>query len=1155
MCRFDTQQAVATLEWPSGGFAWDDKLRSRLPIIRGIRAPKLETDAASPGKPPPSLADEPSPSLPEEYATAWTQHFWQGLVRNGTMPAGTLPWTNAEVEKRIKDAAPSKPDLDYWRILLFQCAARFRFSSQSRLGWAVERLVASQRLAFAVEAMLSTGETIASHFIAQPFDIWRDRPHCYAHLRQALAAAPEDQWREAFQVAEGFRGHSGQLDCVICYLFPEQRAWADEAAMLELPIEKMWWLDETALSVEAACHHYRRHPVGIERATPRILLQIHLHREAALPFLELALTTADRDAVPKFLKWMRKMRYPALIPTLAAHIEDDDIRAELDALAERWPAAVLKCAIERACATRSRSLESWAERLALRLPQAVEPALAACSAAERERFQRLLDSFEDAQEAAPEDLPDLLRDPPWQGRAAAALPCLDLAPLQPVEEMVWPDGLKEAWAKCQVSSGYYESGWQWFQQKNPASTLEGFYLDKLDIKDTAHAKVLAGGRLDAGDFVEKDQYCNNTDILLLLPEVAALAVWDSHPASLWSAWGSSGALRTFFTRHGVACLPGLLAYAKARPVEGLGLALPFRSPRLAALAAHALKSVKIAKQAAAQWLLAHAETAAIALIPQAFGTDPVPRVEAQTTLRWLAQNGHEALLHQAAARYGEAAAQAVGRLLATDPALIVPAKMPKLPRFFVAAAFRRPVLVTGGALPLSAVEHLGSMLAISSLQEPYAGLERVKAACTGASLAAFAWDLFEAWLGAGAPGKESWAFKALGLLGNDETARRLAPKIREWPGQGAKARAVSGLDLLEMIGSDVALMHLDSIANKPRFKGLQEKARSKIAKIAEARGLSTEELADRLVPDLELDADGTALLDFGPRRFYVGFDETLKPFVKNEAGLRLKDLPKPNKADDAGLAAAATERYKALKKDAKSVASLQISRLERIMCQRRRWSAADFRRFFVEHPLSRHLARRLVWGAYRDGALADAFRVAEDLSFADRADDTYALPEGVEVGVAHVLEMPEDLARDFGQVFADYEILQPFRQLGRETYALTDAELQANQIRRFNGKQVAVGSILGLLQKGWERGDAEDGWIGYFGKLLPNGLEAGLMFDPGIPASYLNTAPEREQTIGAILMFNRLGAWHKQPASFAELDAVAASEILRDVDLLTPLAN
>ena len=62
------------------------------------------------------------------------------------------------------------------------------------------------------------------------------------------------------------------------------------------------------------------------------------------------------------------------------------------------------------------------------------------------------------------------------------------------------------------------------------------------------------------------------------------------------------------------------------------------------------------------------------------------------------------------------------------------------------------------------------------------------------------------------------------------------------------------------------------------------------------------------------------------------------------------------------------------------------------MVYRRRWSAAEFRQFFVLHPLLRHLVRRLLW-ARRDGPQPQCFRVAEDLSHADAHDALYLLPD------------------------------------------------------------------------------------------------------------------------------------------------------------------
>jgi hypothetical protein len=87
------------------------------------------------------------------------------------------------------------------------------------------------------------------------------------------------------------------------------------------------------------------------------------------------------------------------------------------------------------------------------------------------------------------------------------------------------------------------------------------------------------------------------------------------------------------------------------------------------------------------------------------------------------------------------------------------------------------------------------------------------------------------------------------------------------------------------------------------------------------------------------------------------------------------------------------------------------------------------------------------------------------------------LPEGeqIKIGLPHALELPAGHAADFGQLLADYELLQPFPQLGRDTYALTDQERSADKLLRWKDLKVPTGKILGLSNIGWRRGEAQDG--------------------------------------------------------------------------------
>lgn len=331
-----------------------------------------------------------------------------------------------------------------------------------------------------------------------------------------------------------------------------------------------------------------------------------------------------------------------------------------------------------------------------------------------------------------------------------------------------------------------------------------------------------------------------------------------------------------------------------------------------------------------------------------------------------------------------------------------------------------------------------------------------------------------------------------------------------------------------------------------RHAGVQKKLQRHL-KPAERALMNSAGSEESLVPDLGLDAAGTMVLDFGSRHFTVAFDETLTPLVCDTAGTRLKALPKPNKGDDATLAEAAAERYKQLKKDVKSVASFQIARLENAMASGRRWPLDAFVEQFVRHPLLRHLAARLAWIEYREGRPAQLFRIAEDWSLADSEDRAYAPAAGSEIGLAHVLTAAASDWQAMGRVFADYEILQPLRQFGRETHALREEEKGASEIDRFRGKQIAMGGIMGLLGRGWTARVFEGKWVGAFEKRLPGGQTASMEISPG----YLSFQKITEhQTLESLSLTH-----NKAAVPFAALDEVTASELLREFDLLRDARN
>ncbi|MBE1537273.1 DUF4132 domain-containing protein [Actinomadura algeriensis] len=474
------------------------------------------------------------------------------------------------------------------------------------------------------------------------------------------------------------------------------------------------------------------------------------------------------------------------------------------------------------------------------------------------------------------------------------------------------------------------------------------------------------------------------------------------------------------------------------------------------------------------------------------------------------------------------------------------AKVPAVPDWADPHLLPQLVLRDGAqALPAEAVAHVLAMLAMSKPDDAHAGVRAVRDLCTPDSVAEFGWALFLRWRRAGDPSGHGWAFTQLALTGGDETVRRLTPVIRAWPGEAGHAKAVRGLDVLAAIGTGTALTHLHSISQRVRYRGLKNRARAKMAEVAAGLGLSADELADRLVPDFGLDADGALILDYGPRRFTVGFDERLVPFVRDASGEPRKSLPKPAAKDDPELAPAAHKRFAALKKDVRTVAADQARRLETAMVTRRRWPAAEWRELLAGHPLLRHLVRRLVWQVLDDAGGGDgpAFRVAEDGTFADAADETVTLPDAAHVRVPHPIDLGPVLPA-WTEVFADYAIAQPFPQLARPVHALTAGERASDRLARFEGVRVPAGAVAGLLNRGWERGDMGDAGIhDWFSRRLPGGRGLMLGFEPGIAVSM--PLDGRFLTLSGVSLNGRFG----------DLDAVLVSELLTDLLHLTAPTN
>ncbi|GAB3260770.1 DUF4132 domain-containing protein [Kineosporia babensis] len=974
---------------------------------------------------------------------------------------------------------------------------------------------------------LRPGEKIESGY-------WLPQAQVTLRVRAALAVASDAEYDEIIGRLKAHRSRHEYHRLATSLLAPTETAWVEEdiAATAAVGDDYRGFALTQALSTLEQMER-------LEKAVraPWYFLWVVTGSHAYVATLTDALGTGvlpvllrwfdekelDTEARRRILSVIAQMPAEAAIQALADRVSEKFVLPALLEASERFPALALK--VLAAAGSRGQLAELLTAHVRTNRELA-QHELAALPSEAASRVRAVLQDAVALDEAPAQALPPLLVTPPWVNRAKVAKPVV-------VGGLSCADVPVISWLE---------------QEQEKFGVHTGF-----DFSNDSHSwEERAQGVLRGSSF-----WWEGPAFFALAPEELArplLAEWTPHE------YTEADDLGPVVARFGVAALPALIRRARQSPSLVGPVLMPLAAPVLAVLMADWLARLKSVRSLAATWLLRHAEPAARALVPPALGKAGTARRQAENALLYLSTHGRRESVEEAARGYGEQAEAAITVLLERDPLSLLPSKVPAQP-VWVQAAVLPPVRLRDGSgvLPASALEHLVTVFALSRMDQPYAGLEVVREAVLPQDLAGFAWQLFQRWFAAGAVAKDNWALDALALAGDDEAVRKLTPMILAWPGEGGHARAVTGVAVLAGIGTDVALMHLHNIAQRAKFKGLKTAAQAKMSEVAEALGLTSEQLADRLVPGLGLAADGSLRLDYGPRQFVVGFDEQLKPYVADASGKRLKSLPKPGAKDDPELAPAAYQQFSALKKDVRRIGPDVIRRLERAMVTSRRWSGAEFRQLFVEHPLLWHIVRRLVWGQYDEqDQLIGTLRVAEDRTFADADDEEVTLSDDAVVGVLHPLQAGADVPL-WAEVLADYEILQPFAQLARPVFVLTEKEAADGRVERFEGLKIPSRKLLSLEQRGWLREDPMD--AGYQGSMqvsFDSGVECGIQLEPGLIVG----DPDfwEEQTLSDVSLSAR-SAWATEqiragrPFPLRERDLIAVSEILRDLtDITQPSA-
>lgn len=289
------------------------------------------------------------------------------------------------------------------------------------------------------------------------------------------------------------------------------------------------------------------------------------------------------------------------------------------------------------------------------------------------------------------------------------------------------------------------------------------------------------------------------------------------------------------------------------------------------------------------------------------------------------------------------------------------------------------------------------------------------------------------------------------------------------------------------------------VARRHRTASVQTKARELVESLAERKGWTTDQLADRTVPTAGFDDDGILPLSYGEREFTGRLTPAFGLELTSPTGSVLKSLPAKRELEDAELVKEAKAQLTASRSELKQLVAMQTQRLYEAMCITREWPAAEWTEFLRGQPIVSRLIAGLVW-VENPGDAQRLFRLA-DGALIDANDDDVTLAEGATVALAHTALVSPEQAASWTQHLTDYGVTPLFEQFGGATPTIT---AETTEISDHQGWVSDAFTIRGLATKrNYLRGSSEDG--GWFTEYTKDFTSAGVRLVLGFTG---NSLPE-----------------------------------------------
>ena len=225
----------------------------------------------------------------------------------------------------------------------------------------------------------------------------------------------------------------------------------------------------------------------------------------------------------------------------------------------------------------------------------------------------------------------------------------------------------------------------------------------------------------------------------------------------------------------------------------------------------------------------------------------------------------------------------------------------------------------------------------------------------------------------------------------------------------------------------------------------------------------------------------------------------------------------------------------------------QLSRmrlaLEQAMCREDSWTAEELTAL-LGHPMLAPMLEQLIFVG--DGVLGYLVEGGRALRLHGGRDLPIAGETSLRIAHPYDLYRSGDWSRWQRECFVS-ERIQPFKQIFRELYVLTEAEKRDGAVsHRYAGQQIQPRQAMALLgQRGWISSEYADTSRTFHER----GLTASITYLYG---GYTSVEVEGLTLDG--VLFNKVGEW-RGALPLAEVPPVVFSETMRDLDLVVSVAH